>query len=167
MEYENVIFILLSQTNSEMQKRAQDKSIMSQPTSGDLYYSQFTFQVADYVAIMINPTKLGITQYSKLSTERYPSLDKYFLEEDKNGKASLECYAVNYVHLLKCREADGIYLDIYVEELNIPNAEKVRTENKKQTIATPIFTQTPVFEPLPNLSSFEKSYDELKTDNPF
>ena len=150
MEYENVIFILLSQTNSEMQKRAQDKSIMAQPTASDLYYSQFTFQVADYVAIMINPTKYGIQEYTKLNPERYPELEKYFLEPDKNGKVSLECYGVNYVHLLKCREGEGLYLDIYAEELNIPNAEKVREENKKppQSMLPPTF-QTPTFEKLP------------------
>lgn len=145
MEYENAIFILLSQTNSEMQKRAQDKSIMSQPTASDIYYSQFTFQVADYVAIMINPTKYGIKEYSKIDPERYPNLEKYFLEEDKNGRVSLECYGVNYVHLLKCREGEGLYLDIYAEELNIPNADKVRQEHKKSSSSTPSFTTEPIF----------------------
>ena len=155
MEYENVIFILLSQTNSEMQKRAQDKNIMSQPTASDLYYSQFTFQVADYVAIMINPTKYGIQEYSKVNPERYPNLEKYFLEPDKNGRVSLECYGVNYVHLLKCREAEGLYLDIYAEELNIPDAEKIREQKKKQAISTPSFS-APIFDSPPSVSDIVK-----------
>jgi len=143
MTYENVIFIFLSQTNSEMAKRAQDKSIMSQPTASDIYYSQFTFQVADYVAIMISPAKLGIKEYSKIDPERYSNLSKYFLEEDKNGRVSLETYGVNYVHLLKCREAEGLYLDIYPEEMFVPNADKVREENKKPKmyIGVPIFNK--------------------------
>lgn len=168
MEYENVIFILLSQTNSDMQKRAQDKNIMSQPTASDLYYSQFTFQVADYVAIMINPTKFGIQQYSKINPERYPHLEKYFLEEDKNGRVSLECYGVNYVHLLKCREAEGLYVDIYAEDLNIPNIDKVRNENKQASTVKTI--TLPVFEgftsPLPTvkpLDAFGQSFE--KVDN--
>lgn len=144
MLYENVVFILLSQTNSDMQKRAQDKNIMSQPTASDIYYSQFTFQVADYVAIMISPGRFGIKEYSKITPERYPNLEKYFLEEDKNGRVSLETYGVNYVHLLKCREAEGLYLDIYAEEMNIPNVDKERAERKKQS--TPTFsTSIPVF----------------------
>lgn len=144
MMYENVIFILLSQTNSEMIKRAKDKDIMSQPQPQDLYYSQFTFQVADYVAIMINPTRMGISEYSKIKPERYPNLSKYYLEADKKGKVSLETLGVNYVHLLKCREAQGLYLDIYAEELNIPGIESMREERKTEE-KTPV-TQTPVFD---------------------
>jgi len=165
MTYENVIFILLSQTNSDMAKRAQDKNIMSQPTASDIYYSQFTFQVADYVAIMISPQKLGIKEYTKVDPERYPNLSKYFLEEDKNGRVSLETYAVNYVHLLKCREAEGLYLDIYAEEINIPNADKVREDRKKTTISTPTFTTLPVFEAPQNLQAFEPNFNDLQDDN--
>lgn len=144
MQYENVIFILLSQTNSDMAKRAQDKNIMSQPTASDIYYSQFTFQVADYVAITISPMKLGIKEYTKIDPERYPNLSKYFLEPDNKGRVSLETYAVNYVHLLKCREAEGLFLDIYAEEINIPNADKAREERRKENKPT-FTTSIPVF----------------------
>jgi len=135
MEYENVIFILLSQTNSEMIKRAKDKDIMAQPQPSDLYYSQFTFQVADFVAVMTNPTRLGIKEYSKIDPDRYPNLEKFFLEEDLKGRVSLEPFGVNYVHLLKCREADGLYLDIYAEELPIPDVENIRKNRKKESIS--------------------------------
>lgn len=160
MIYPNVIFILLSQTNSEMAKRAQDKNIMSAPTASDIYYSQFTFQVADYVAITINPTKLGIKEYHKIDPERYPDLSKYFLEEDKNGRVSLECYGINYIHLLKCREAEGLYTDIYAEELYLPDAEKKRNENKKTT-ASPVFNTTPVFNVAVDLTKHEVPFAEL------
>ena len=166
MMYENVIFILLSQTNSEMIRRAKDKDIMSQPQPQDLYYSQFTFQVADYVAVMISPTKMGISEYTKIKPERYPNLSKFFLEEDNKGRVSLETFGVNYVHLLKCREAQGLYLDIYAEELNIPDVENLRKERKKesQSVAftnTPIFNSTPVFEAPVNLNAFEPNFASL------
>ena len=150
MMYQNVIFILLSQTNSEMIRRAKDKDIMAQPQPQDLYYSQFTFQIADYVAVMISPLKNGISEYTKIKPERYPNLQKFFLEEDSKGRVSLETLGVNYVHLLKCREAQGLYLDIYAEELNIPDVENLRKERKKESqtpsFSTPIFNSTPVFE---------------------
>lgn len=145
MEYENVIFILLSQTNSEMIKRAKDKDIMSQPQPSDLYYSQFTFQVADFVAVMTNPTKLGIKEYSKVDPERYPNLKKFFLDEDSKGRVSLEPFGVNYVHLLKCREADGLYLDIYAEELNIPDVENLRKKRRAETVSSTITKDAPIF----------------------
>lgn len=178
MMYENVIFILLSQTNSEMIRRAKDKDVMSQPQPQDLYYSQFTFQVADYVAVMINPTKMGITEYTKIRPDRYPNLEKFFLEEDSKGRVSLETFGVNYVHLLKCREAQGLYLDIYAEELNIPDAENIRKGRKKEKTTTPIFpmfgNSKPTFEelsPIPPASlteAFGSSFEENKEDdNPF
>ena len=104
---------------------------------------------------MINPTKYGIQEYSKVNPERYPNLEKYFLEPDKNGRVSLECYGVNYVHLLKCREAEGLYLDIYAEELNIPDAEKIREQKKKQAISTPSFS-APIFDSTPSVSDIVK-----------
>ncbi|MGB5109462.1 MAG: hypothetical protein WBO07_06755 [Formosimonas sp.] len=137
-----------------------------------MYYSQFTFQVADYVAVMISPTKMGITEYTKVNPERYQNLKKFFLEEDNKGRVSLETFGVNYVHLLKCREAQGLYLDIYAEELNIPDVENLRKERKKENFpfvtATPVFS-TPVFEAPINLSAFEPSFNSLQNpdDNPF
>jgi len=145
MEYENAIFILLSQTNSEMIKRAKDKDIMSQPQPLDLYYSQFTFQIADFVAVMVNPTKLGIQEYTKVDPDRYPNLKKFFLEEDTKGRVSLETFGVNYVHLLKCREADGLYLDIYAEELNIPNVEELRNKKRTDNCVKSTIDDTPIF----------------------
>lgn len=161
MEYENAIFILLSQTNSEMIKRAKDKDIMSQPQPSDLYYSQFTFQVADFVAVMTNPTKLGIKEYSKIDPERYPNLKKFFLDEDSKGRVSLEPFGVNYVHLLKCREADGLYLDIYAEELNIPDVESIRKKRRSETVSgtitkdVPLFTMPPLEVPSPVAPNFD------------
>lgn len=180
MEYENVIFILLSQTNSEMIKRAKDKDIMAQPQPSDLYYSQFTFQVADFVAVMTNPTRLGIKEYSKIDPDRYPNLEKFFLEEDLKGRVSLEPFGVNYVHLLKCREADGLYLDIYAEELPIPDVENIRKNRKKESISVsnisaPVFgkTETISVDAPPPLGSPEDAFgpivkaDEEDDDAPF
>lgn len=138
MEFANVIFIFLSQSNSELIKRANDKDIKSQPQDSDIYYSQFSYQISDYVYVITNPLKMGIKEYTKIDPERYPNLKKYFLEPDNKGRVSLETYGVLYYHLLKCREADGMYLDIYAEDLNIPDLENRRKENKTEKISTEI-----------------------------
>ncbi len=147
MEFPNVIFILLSQTNSEMLKRLKEKDVMSQPQPLDLYYSSFTFQVSDYVVVIVNPYKMGINEYSKINTARYEHLSKYFTEPDNKGRVSLDTLGVLYYHLLKCREADSIYKDIFAEDLNIPDIEKLR--DKKQPSSIPTFeikTAMPIFE---------------------
>lgn len=177
MIYKNVIFVLVSQTNSELGNRAKDKDIMSQPRASDLYYSQFTFQVSDYVVVINNPLKNGVKEYSKILPDRYPDLQKYFLEEDSKGRVSLETYGVLYYHLLKCREADeGIFVDIYAEDLNINGLEEKRTEIKKEKIITPTFpsqkltaiADLPPLTPASLNDAFGQSFeDDKKLDEPF
>ena len=166
LEFENVVFILLSQTNSDNIKRAKDKDVMSQPQVSDIFYSQFATQISDYVVVITSPHKMGIKEYSRLNPERYPHLEKYFLEPDSKGRVSLETYGVNYYHLLKAREASNGFIDIYAEDLQIPELDKRRKEfkeDRKPTVVTPKFdsvvfnqTQTESPEkPLPTVSALE------------
>lgn len=149
MEYHNAVFILVSQTNSDIEKRADEKSRRSQPIKSDLYYSGFTFQVSDYVVVMVNAYNLGLKSYSKVDMERYPNLEKYFVEiDEKKGKASLETYGVIYYHLLKVREAEnGMYLDIYAEDMKIDGVEekraKRRDELSDELLSMPSFEDAP------------------------
>lgn len=131
MMFPNVIFIYLSQVNSDSNARIQEKSIMSQPRDTDLYYSQFTFQVSDYVVVITNPYKKGINEYTKVNKQRYKHLEKYFTGEDSKGRASLKTLGVLYYHLLKCREAESLYIDIFAEDLNIPNIEQYEEKEEK------------------------------------
>jgi replicative DNA helicase len=119
MEFGNVIFLLLSQLNGEIIKRAKDKDQMSQPKDSDLYYSAFTFQVSDYVVVISNPYKLGINEYSKLNASRYPHLSKFFVTFDSKGRGALKTTGVLYFHILKMREAEAFYTDIFAEELKL------------------------------------------------
>jgi replicative DNA helicase len=142
MEFENVIFILLSQTNADIIKRAKDRDNMAQPQDSDLYYSNFCFQVSDYVVVIFSPLKVGINEYATLNPDRYPHLQKYFLEPDKKGRVALEVYGVLYYHLLKIREGDSGFIDIYAEDLNIPDLDNKRKERKVEKPAAPTFTPT-------------------------
>lgn len=162
MEYPNVIFILLSQTNSEMMKRLKEKDVMSQPQPLDLYYSAFTFQVSDYVVVIVNPYKLGINEYSKLNAARYEHLTKYFTEPDNKGRVSLDTLGVLYYHLLKCREADSIYKDIFAEDLNIPDIEKLRQVTIPTAVASaPVFNMTTVMHNTSAMQSAQgKGFDD-------
>jgi replicative DNA helicase len=139
MQFHNAIFILLSQTNADIIKRAKDRDNMSQPQDSDLYYSNYTFQISDYVVLIFSPLKVGINEYASLNPSRYPHLEKYFLEPDKKGRVALEVFGVLYYHLLKIREGDSGFIDIYAEDLNIPDLEAKRKERKTEKTATPTF----------------------------
>lgn len=118
LKHKNVIFIILSQMNGEINKRIAEANRLSQPRDTDLYYSNFTFQISDYVAVMISPYRFGIKEYSKVYTDRYPNLEDCFLHVDNKGRATLKTSGVNYVHLLKCREAEQPFVDIYSHVFN-------------------------------------------------
>jgi replicative DNA helicase len=139
MKYKNVIFIILSQMNSDSNKRIAERNIQSHPRDTDLYYSNFTFQISDYVAVMVSPYRMGISEYSKLYTERYPNLKECFLLEDDKGRASLKTSGVNYVHLLKCREAEQPYIDIYPHIFNRDVFEKENDNMQQAMQAIPTF----------------------------
>jgi hypothetical protein len=139
MKYENVIFIILSQMNSDSNKRIAEKSIQSHPRDTDLYYSNFTFQISDYVAVMVSPYRMGINEYSKLYMDRYPNLQECFLLADDKGRASLKTNGVNYVHLLKCREAEQPYIDIYPHIYNREMFEKNNDNMQQAMSAIPEF----------------------------
>lgn len=132
LEFKNLVFILLSQTNSSREERLEERSQRSQPRQSDLYYSGFTFQISDFVIIMVNPYKDKISEYSLIYPDMYPNLEEYYGPEDNRGRVSLESIGVIYYHLLKCRDADdATYIDIYGETLNFPGLEELR-EKKRQ-----------------------------------
>jgi hypothetical protein len=99
--------------------------------------------------VIFSPLKVGINEYASLNPDRYPHLSKYFLDPDKKGRVALEVFGVLYYHLLKIREGDSGFIDIYAEDLNIPDLEekrKQRHSEKKPATPTPVFNSTPSFE---------------------
>ena len=158
MEYPNVIFILLSQTNSKNQDRVKEKDRMSQPKDLDIYYSQFSFQIADYVCVIQNTWKLGIQEYSKIYPDKYSHLEEFFLEEDSKGRVSLEGEGVLYYHLLKCREGGSNYIDIFAERIYTPK----KTLKKENVSNMPVFP-----EPIFDAPKFNTSPKDAFGESPF
>lgn len=117
LQYKNTYFILISQLNSDYFNRASEKDRNAEPKPNDLFYSSSIFHLSSYVVVKTNPSKLGITEYSKVKPDRYPHLDKYFTQPDNKGKVSFHTDDLLFYHLLKNREADPGYVDIFVEEI--------------------------------------------------
>ena len=117
LQYKNTYFILISQLNSDYFNRAGEKDRNAEPKPNDLFYSSSIFHLSSYVVVKTNPSKLGIAEYSKVKPDRYPHLDKYFTQPDNKGKVSFYTDDLLFYHLLKNREADPGYVDIFVEEI--------------------------------------------------
>jgi hypothetical protein len=131
LKYDNVYFIYLSQLSSNFFSRLDERNNHSAPKDTDTFYSAQLNQVADYTIIIVNPFQLGINEWLRFSPDRYPHLSKYFGEEDvKNNKTSFYTEGLLFYHVVKNREANRGYTNLFVHEL-YPRVEKLVTAAEK------------------------------------
>ena len=90
-----------------------------------MYATDEIYFISDYVYVSHNPYKLGINAFMRFNESRYEGLEEHFTER-KNGKASFDSLGRIFFIVLKMREADAVFRDVFVEEIDIPNIEKFR-----------------------------------------
>lgn len=162
-EVKNLSIIQLAQLNRELKQRTVLKDMF--PRTSDFFNSSKLEHASDVQIIIHNPYLMGYMEYGAVNYEKYSYLDKYL--ESKNKYSTFKTKGLIFWHYVKVRSKNDLknFKDIFIEEAF--EVDKTDTEVNRQTIKEPIFTETPIFKPLPNLSSFEKSYDELKDNSPF
>jgi len=128
-EFDNVYFILLSQLNRAILSRIKEKSIESMPNRGDVYQSDTMFQIADYLIVVQNPHRLGITEYSRVNPRLYESLEQFFSEGTGiSKKVSFDTLGNIFFHVLKVREGEVVFQDIFIEPIESENLTLYKTE---------------------------------------
>lgn len=139
-KYNNVSFIILSQLNREIESRENAKN--SAPRKGDLYQSDFLFQLSDIILVVHNPFKLGVQEHMVVFRDMYPMFNEYKTKPD--GKTStFRTRGLIFYHFIKLREDDdGSVLDLWIEELSTkfkPSMVTVYQDHEKlpQMDATP------------------------------
>ena len=117
-EFDNAYFILLSQLNRGILGRIKDACMSALPNRGDLYQSDTMFQIADYLYVVHNPNRLGINKYLKVNPLIYEDLEEFFIRgTGLSKKVSFETFGNIFFHVLKVREGEVIFKDIYIEEI--------------------------------------------------
>lgn len=145
-EFPNSYWFILTQLNREILKRIKEKDIMAMPNRSDVYQSDTMFHISDYVYVTHNPHRLGINQFSRVNRDIYDYLEEHFVDE-KNGKVSFDTLGKIFYIVLKMREADILFKDIYVEKIEIEGLEKYREPSKDElAMAEPLFTPKPEVE---------------------
>lgn len=128
-EYKNAIFILLSQLNRQILGRIADNDNNSAPNRSDLYQSDTMFHLADYLIVIQNAHRLGINQYMKIDPSRFEHLQEHFTEPTgRSGKVSFLTLGRMFYHVLKIREGDVVFNDIYIEIIDSENVRALQTE---------------------------------------
>ena len=138
LKYENVYFLLISQSNREIYGRAAEKNNRSAPMPLDVFGSSFMDQLCAFNIFLYNPYRLGIENYMKVNPARYEYLEDYFTEEDSKGKVSFLAEGLIFAHCLKVRESDDVYKDIYV--IDTGQREKKQEPKQKELFKTPVFS---------------------------
>lgn len=129
-DYPNAIWIILSQLNRKILSRIKDGDMMAMPNREDLYNSDVMYHIADYLYVTHNPYRLGINEFSRVNSKQYDYLEEHFVgEPDKKGKVSFATLAKIFYIVLKSRESDVIFDDIFIEDIDLPNLEKYEAKS--------------------------------------
>lgn len=128
-EFGNAYFIVLSQLNRNILGRTADKDLNSMPNRGDVYQSDTMFHIADYLVIVHNPFRLGINQYLKVNPAHFPMLMEFFTAtEGVSKRVSFETKGNIFYHVLKIREGEVVFQDIYIEKVKSENLNLYESE---------------------------------------
>ena len=150
LEFSNVYFILLSQTNrSNNLTLAKDRDNSIIPNNTWLFASSFIEMVSSYIIIMVNPFKAGINEFLKFNPERYDYLSEHFTGViDKNGKESFDTIGKNFIFVTKTRESDEPYKNLFIENMNFSDdvLSKMRQEAEERKAPSLSIAPPPTFD---------------------
>lgn len=170
-EFKNVYFFLLSQMNRNSLINISDKDNSMIPTTAMIYGSSHFEFLCSYILVFVDPFKLGVNNYLKVNPERYDWLSEYFTDEDKNGKVSFNTLSNMFKFVLKTRESDNPYKNLFIKKMDLSSEQLEKMKQSvevKQINSTPSFSSSvPVFDVTPiNLSAFEPDFDNMSgSDN--
>ena len=150
LEFSNVYFILISQTNrSNNLTLAKDRDNSIIPNNSWLFASSFIEMLSSYIIIMVNPFKEGINEFLKFNPERYDYLSQHFTGVlDKNNKESFNTVGKNFIFVTKTRESDEPYKNLFIEDMNLSDEvlAKMKQEAEERKVVAPTLTPPPTFD---------------------
>ena len=170
-EFKNVYFLLLSQMNRGSLVNIKDRDNSMIPTTAMIYGSSHFEFLCSYIVVLVDPFRLGVNSYLKVNPDRYEWLKDDMQDEDKNGKVSFNTLSNMFKFVLKTRESDHPYKNLFIKkmELTAEQFEKMKQSVEVKTdvpsFSTPIFNSTPVFEAPVNLNAFEPNFASLSDPN--
>lgn len=133
-EFGNVYFIYLSQLNRNYPPEIKDNSNDMVPLTRHIFGSSHFEFLSAYVLVMTNPFKLGIENYLKVKQDRYPNLSEFISAVDNKQRASYGTIGNIFYHVLKTRESDVPYDNLFIEEMNLSKDQKQKLEmDRKET----------------------------------
>ena len=179
MKDKNLSFINYFQLNretEEMWMETKDKKVNPKnmlPSSKSIYLTDMLQMYSDMTIGAVIPQVYELDEFAIVNKERNQHLKEHFTDTDDTNKYSrLKGRNRIYYNFIKVRMIDDfddprVFCEILSESYE-EKANKIMKENGSPftSITTPIFT-TPVFEKAIDMSSFNKSFEEIQKDSPF
>lgn len=146
-KYNNVYFIYLSQLNRSNYANIKDNSNLMVPTAASIYGSSHFEFLSSYVVVITNPFKLGVNEYMRFRDERYPELFEYMTPQDAKGYSSFNTIGCIYYHLVKLRDSDYPYDNLWIESLGYSEEtlQKMKLDSERESITQTVQYEMPTF----------------------
>ena len=116
--------------NRSILGRIAEKNNNSAPNASDLYASSTMDFISSYNIVVFNAHKVGIEQFMKVSPDRYDYLKEHFGEEDSKGRVSFNTVGKLFFKVLKTRESDVVWKDLYAIDMELTEEEKEKLTHK-------------------------------------
>lgn len=149
-EFNNVYFILLTQFNRSSFSVLADKNNEMVPRASMIYGSSHFEFLSSYVIGLMDPFRMGVTEFMRVNRERYDWLEDYMTEEDNKGKVSFVTTANMFYFVMKTRESDVPYKSLFIRPMDLTEEqlEKIKSEEKepiKEKVVAPVFDPAVAF----------------------
>lgn len=147
-EFNNVYFILLTQFNRSSFSNIADRNNDMVPRASMIYGSSHFEFLSSYIIGIMDPFKMGVTEFMKVNRERYEWLEDYMTTEDKKGKVSFETVGNMFYFVMKSRESDVPYKSLFIRPMDLTEEQlnKMKSEYKEEeepeVSVLPIFDNT-------------------------
>lgn len=160
LEFDNAYFYIISQLNRGLLSRVAERNNSSCPNASDLYASSAMDFISSYNIIVFDAHKLGISEFMQVNPERYDYLQNHFTEESNKGKVGFFTEGKLFYKVVKTRESDVSWRDLYIVEKDISKEEKKMYEKKESKISSSLLSG------MPNFNEEKKEIFEPKFDLP-
>jgi len=131
-EFKNVYFIILSQLNRKYFETVKDKANTMAPTTDMIYGSSHFEFLASWIITILDPFKMGVDEFMKVNPDRYDWLEQYMTPPDNKGKVSFDTLGNQFVFVLKTRESDTPYKNLFIKPMDISNDQLEKLKQQKE-----------------------------------
>lgn len=161
LEFPNVYFWIVSQLNRSILSRIAEKNNNAAPNASDLYASSTMDFISSYNIVVFDANKVGIEQFMKVSPKRYDYLEEHFGDEDSKGRVSFNTMGKLFFKVLKTRESDVVWKDIYVIDKDLTEEEKEKLSFSAMESKPAKISGMPTFDPKDKSDPFAQKEEEV------